>query len=155
VSPRATDRAQLAHPYRTIMSTKATSRVWTHSAFRGNSLIVLLCFADLADADGVCWPSLDRIAIQSRLNPRTTKDALAQLVDAGELFFDEDHQRMKGKQPHYLVTCGMSRDEMYQILTSHEKLRYPPEEAGRLADEISSKQAAWQKQRHDLTASRN
>ncbi|AGN34155.1 O protein [Vibrio phage VD1] len=68
------------------MSVKVMSYVWDISLFKGSDKLVMLCLADHADDNGVCWPSIDTIARKSGVSPTTVKSTLKKLEAGGWLF---------------------------------------------------------------------
>lgn len=49
----------------------------------GSRLNILLCLADHANDDGVCWPSISRIAKRSRIDRNNVMDHIKKLTEAG------------------------------------------------------------------------
>ncbi|WP_165311024.1 helix-turn-helix domain-containing protein [Vibrio ziniensis] len=68
------------------MSVKVMSYVWDIPLFKGSDKLVMLCLADHADDNGVCWPSIDTIARKSGVSPTTVKSTLKKLEASGWLF---------------------------------------------------------------------
>ena len=52
------------------MSIKLMSEIWDNEdpGLSGSRLNILLCLADHANDDGVCWPSIPRIAKRVRID---------------------------------------------------------------------------------------
>lgn len=70
------------------VSVKVSSWVWEHSQAKGNDRLVLLCIADIADADGEATSharSLRYIATKTRLARSTVQERVRSLVELGEL----------------------------------------------------------------------
>lgn len=62
------------------------SRVLRHPEdypFSGCDLLVLLLLADYANGDGFCWPSIDRIAYETRMSRASVIRAKRALMDGG------------------------------------------------------------------------
>lgn len=59
------------------------TRVWDETRFKGTELLVLLCLADHANDDGVCWPSYDRLALRARCSRRQAIRCLERLIAEG------------------------------------------------------------------------
>jgi hypothetical protein len=78
-------------------------RIWENSPHSGSTLLVLLALADHANDEGVCWPSIPRIAKRARISERQTVRALADLQASGELQVLE-RGGGKGKSNVYRVT---------------------------------------------------
>lgn len=68
---------------RLTMSIKLMTRIWDEAPYSQTTLLVLLCLADMANDDGVCWPSVETIARRSRVSPRWVRDVLVELETAG------------------------------------------------------------------------
>jgi hypothetical protein len=47
--------------------------------------LVLLCYADHANTHGECWPSTDRVARMTQMDPRSVEKARTHLVQLGHL----------------------------------------------------------------------
>jgi len=65
------------------MAVKVMQRVWEHADIQGNDLLVLLALADWANDDGLCWPSIPRIATKARVSVRTAQYTIRRLVARG------------------------------------------------------------------------
>jgi len=65
------------------MSIIITTAMWRFSAYRGVKLIVLLALADWADDEGVCWPSILRIAEKARVTERGAQKIMRHLLEDG------------------------------------------------------------------------
>lgn len=66
------------------MSLAATIWAW-EQPLEGTAKLVLLCIADHADAEGRCFPSVDRIADRCGISARTVQRALRLLEGGGAL----------------------------------------------------------------------
>jgi DNA-binding transcriptional regulator YhcF (GntR family) len=62
------------------------SYVWDIPEFKGSDKLVMLCLADHADDDGLCWPSIDTIARKSGVSSTTVKATLKKLETGGWIF---------------------------------------------------------------------
>jgi len=67
------------------MSVDATRHAWRRQGLRPAAKLVFLAMADRAGEDHVCWPSIDRLVLDTGLNRKTVIGALAALVAAGEI----------------------------------------------------------------------
>ncbi len=69
------------------MSIKLMSEIWDNEDpdLSGSKLNILLCLADHANDDGVCWPSIARIAKRSRIDRSNVMDHVKALVKDGYL----------------------------------------------------------------------
>ena len=65
------------------MSIRLMSRVWDETKFKGTELLVLLTMADHANDEGVCWPSLARIAVRARCTRRQVSRCMERLKAEG------------------------------------------------------------------------
>lgn len=65
------------------MSVIIMGQVWKHAPFDKSKLLVLLALADHADDDGVCWPSIETIAVKARCSVSWVYEALNELERAG------------------------------------------------------------------------
>lgn len=59
--------------------------VFEHSPTKGAERLVLLSLANHADGDGRCWPSMQTVIKETRLNDQTVKRAVHDLHAAGHL----------------------------------------------------------------------
>lgn len=59
------------------------TRVWDETRFKSNELLVMLCLADHANDEGVCWPSYERIAGRARCSRRTAIRIVLALSNEG------------------------------------------------------------------------
>ncbi|MBU4214309.1 MAG: helix-turn-helix domain-containing protein [Actinobacteria bacterium] len=71
------------------MSIDITRAVWEDAHFSQTALLVLLALADHANEDGVCWPSVARLATRVRTSERHVQRVLGDLEQAGWLTRDE------------------------------------------------------------------
>lgn len=79
------------------MSIRLMARVWDDTRFRGTELLVLLCLADHANDNGICWPSVATIARRARCSKRQAFRHLKALEDEG--WIDRSMKRpVKGKK---------------------------------------------------------
>lgn len=67
------------------MSVKVMSLVWDSPAFAGNSKLVMLCLADYANDEGLCWPSIGSIERKCSVSRSTVKAQLKKLENEGFL----------------------------------------------------------------------
>jgi hypothetical protein len=83
------------------MSIKLMTYVWDHSNHSGTELLMLLALADHANDDGLCWPSIARLAARCRLQPRQAINVLHKLEQAGDITVQRGGGR--GLVSHYCV----------------------------------------------------
>lgn len=65
------------------MSIKLMAQVWDEAKSSGSELLVLLALADHANDNGVCWPSIPRLAKRARLSERQTQRVIQKLHAQG------------------------------------------------------------------------
>jgi DNA-binding Lrp family transcriptional regulator len=66
------------------MSFKATAWAWLQKDMTATQRLVLLCLSNHAhEKTGHCWPKQNEIAEETGLSPRTVRDCLGQLEEAG------------------------------------------------------------------------
>jgi hypothetical protein len=94
------------------MSVHAVKAVWDYSQHTGSALLMLLAVADHANADGMCWPSIPRLADMVRVSERQAKRLIADLVESGELAIKQGGGR--GNTNVYCVTL-VARHDARQI----------------------------------------
>ncbi|OOF25088.1 hypothetical protein BZJ19_10125 [Salinivibrio proteolyticus] len=59
------------------------SAVWDAPAFSGNTKLIMLCLADYANDDGLCWPSIDAVARKCSVSKSTVKAQIKRLIERG------------------------------------------------------------------------
>ncbi len=67
------------------MSIDAIGHVWKHSKQSGTALLAMLALADFSDEDGRSYPSVNTLAIKTRVQPRNMQYLLKKLAYAGEI----------------------------------------------------------------------
>lgn len=70
------------------MSVRVSSWVWEHAPAKGNQLLVMLALADVADDQGVAWPSQSHLAAKTRLSLATVKRVMKSLREVGAIVSD-------------------------------------------------------------------
>ena len=71
------------------MSIKVMSHVWDNSKQKGAALLLLLALADMADENGDCYPSTERLAKKARVDVRSAQRTIKRLIEDGELIVFE------------------------------------------------------------------
>ncbi len=71
------------------MSIKVMSHVWENSKQKGTALLLLLALADMADENGDCYPSTERLAKKARVDVRSAQRTIKRLIEDGELIVFE------------------------------------------------------------------
>jgi hypothetical protein len=61
------------------MSIRVLTQVWDSDRLKGTELLVLLCLADYANDEGICWPSIGKIAMRTRQSPRNARRLIERL----------------------------------------------------------------------------
>ncbi|MCI0348139.1 MAG: helix-turn-helix domain-containing protein, partial [Acidobacteriales bacterium] len=67
------------------MSVHWSSWVWSNSPYRGTDLIVHLALADMANDEGVSWPSVKTLAERARVSERQIFKIIARMMAEGLL----------------------------------------------------------------------
>jgi DNA-binding transcriptional regulator YhcF (GntR family) len=67
------------------MSIKIMTWIWENSKEEGTNLLMLLAIADHANDDGVCWPSIARLAQRARVEERQAKYIIKKLEANGAI----------------------------------------------------------------------
>jgi hypothetical protein len=67
------------------VSLRATRAVWKYSEQKGGTRLTLLALADVADEEGLAWPSVATLADMTRLTERAIRYALSELVASSEV----------------------------------------------------------------------
>jgi hypothetical protein len=80
---------------------------------KGNELLALQALADIADDDGVAWPSIPYWAKKARVSRRTLQRILTKLVRSGELLVETGAGVMGTKG-------GPQRTHLYRVVTGLE-----------------------------------
>ena len=84
------------------MSIKVMIHVWEKSRHEGTELLAALALADWANDDGVCWPTICRIAQRTRVSERQATNVIHALEASGELYV----QRGRGRISSLLADNG-------------------------------------------------
>lgn len=100
------------------MSVKALT--WAFGCpISGNEKVVLLALADHADDDGVCWPSIRRIAEKGYISERSVQRILPKLVELGFVHM-QDQISASGRTTARKYTLRV--DESSKSLSEGDKL---------------------------------
>lgn len=84
------------------MSIDVSVWVWKHAEASGARLLVLLALADIANHDGVCWPSVPTLAQRTRLHEQTVRRHLMELRESGSI----EVESVPGRSNRYTVLMG-------------------------------------------------
>lgn len=71
------------------MSIRLMTAVWERIDLTSTQKLVLLALADWANDDGLCWPSIDRVAVKSSLKRRAVQMTIRSLEESGFLRREE------------------------------------------------------------------
>jgi len=71
------------------MSIRIMANVWEHPGINSTQKLVLLALADWANDEGMCWPSIQRIADKCSLTKRAVQKALRAIEDMGMLRYED------------------------------------------------------------------
>ena len=86
------------------MSIKIMSRVWEQHGITPTQKFVLLALADWANDEGLCWPSINRLAVKSCLTARCIQKTIRNLEEAGLIRREE----VTGKGNKYWISIPMN-----------------------------------------------
>jgi hypothetical protein len=90
------------------MSVKIMSDVFENSKTEGNARLVLLCLADCANDEGVCWPSIRKICQKANLSEPMTKKHLNSLIAVG-VVKKEEREEQSGRQTSNYYTIDVEQ----------------------------------------------
>ncbi len=107
------------------MSIENIKAVWDHSRQPGTKRLVMIALADMANADGYCWPSIPLIARMCKCTNRYIMKIIPELEASGELYVDHRPGRTRGNI--YMLTLNVSVDSFAKRLIHY--LDYGPTEA--------------------------
>jgi hypothetical protein len=82
------------------MSIKLMSAVWERDDLTSTQKLVLLALADWANDEGLCWPSIDRVALKASLTSRGVQKTIRALEEMQFLRKEE----IKGRVNKYWVS---------------------------------------------------
>ncbi|MBK8050069.1 MAG: helix-turn-helix domain-containing protein [Anaerolineales bacterium] len=105
------------------MSNKVRCRVWENSNQCGAARLLLLALAEHANDDGVCWPSISRLAKYSNVSERQTQRILKKLVADGEVELTV-RTGGRGKTQCFIIkgyTDGISRETTTVAVDTEQK----------------------------------
>ena len=89
--------------------------VWHNSQQTGSALLVLLAIADHANDDGICWPSVARLARLARVSERQCQRLISQLVDAGELAVERGGHGPKSTTVYRMLVLAENKGDIQGI----------------------------------------
>jgi len=86
------------------MSIKIMTAVWDREDLSSTQKLVLLALADWANDEGLCWPSINRLAIKASLTTRAVQKTIRSLEDAGFIRREE----VLGKGNRYWISTPLN-----------------------------------------------
>lgn len=92
------------------MSIKAYSWAWEQRIKHPGLKLTLLALAEHADAEGLCWPSINRLCLRVGLSRRSVERLLAQLEYLGFITRERRERENGSKQSNY-YHLAMSKTE--------------------------------------------
>ncbi len=87
-----------------VMSVKLMTAVWDREDLASTHKLVLLALADWANDEGLCWPSINRLAIKTSMAGRSVQRLIRQLEDMGFVRREE----AIGKGNRYWITMPLT-----------------------------------------------
>ena len=120
------------------MSIKAMTYIWEHSQQKSTNLLMLLAIADHCNDDGVCYPSVSRLAHKCRLEERSAQKVLRKLEQAGEISIVINDSYHLGKPNLYYLnnyrkSIGLSFVESYTPKRLPESISPVPQDTSNLS----------------------
>jgi len=86
------------------MSIRIMSRVWELQDISATQKLVLLALADWANDEGLCWPSINRLAVKTGATSRSVQRLIRQLEELGLVKREE----VVGKGNRYWIALPMT-----------------------------------------------
>lgn len=96
------------------MSISIMTVVWKASQHKEAALLAMLALADMANDDGYCWPSVEKLAERCRVEPRSINRIINRLEASGEIYIERGGGA--GRTNQYIVTVGMDVETMVRSL---------------------------------------
>lgn len=96
------------------------TKVWESSKAEGGALLVMLALADWCNDEGICWPSITKLAEKSRLSERQTQYVLRSLESDGELYVERSTGGRNKRSTYYLTpgqTVQSAQETMQTLQT--------------------------------------
>lgn len=101
--------------------------VWKHAPCRENTLIVLLALADWSNDEGVCWPSIQKLADKSRVDRRSAQRIVRRLKQDHLITIEEGGGRAK-QHRYQIETAALCRP--LETETAAESRPLPKQNSG-------------------------
>lgn len=83
-----------------VMSIKLMTAVWEREDLSSTHKLVLLALADWANDEGLCWPSINRLAVKASLTTRAVQKSIRALEQVGFVRREE----VTGKGNRYWIS---------------------------------------------------
>lgn len=96
------------------MSVKMISAILEYSPRRSNNLLCEMVLANVANDEGVCWPSTEYIAKKLRTEERAAQDQLSALERAGDIY--RAQARGRGYTNRIVLLIALQPGEARQVL---------------------------------------
>lgn len=87
------------------MSIRIMTNVWERSDINPTQKLVLLALADWANDEGLCWPSINRLASKTGIAGRSVQRVIRQLEDLGLVCREE----VTGKGNKYWILSPLTQ----------------------------------------------
>lgn len=107
--------------------------------------LLLLALADHANDEGVCWPSIDRLAQRARVSERQAQRLIGKLIDDGRL--EADRRGGRGRATYYKltitkgdmsVTVSRSKGDTHVTVTRGERVTSATERVTPVTERVTS-----------------
>lgn len=86
------------------MSIRIMTAVWERTDLSSTHKLVLLALADWANDEGLCWPSINRLAVKSGLTSRSVQKSIRALEETGFIKREE----VTGKGNRYWISIPLN-----------------------------------------------
>lgn len=86
------------------MSIRIMTAVWERTDLSSTQKLVLLALADWANDEGLCWPSINRLAVKASMAGRSIQRIIRELEEAGFVCRDE----VTGKGNKYWILSPLT-----------------------------------------------
>lgn len=105
------------------MSIQLMQQVWSLTTTTGSERLVLLALADAANDEGLCWPSLAKIAEKANISKRYVIDIIKKLQDKSLLIVEHRHDNSGDFTSNYykVVVNQSSLGSEQEITTGSEQ----------------------------------
>jgi hypothetical protein len=108
------------------MSIKLMTAVWERADLSSTQKLVLLALADWANDEGLCWPSINRLAVKASLTSRGVQKSIRSLEDMGFIRREE----VTGKGNRYWISIPANEVHPCTAFTPPLNVVHPTPERG-------------------------